>query len=665
MILVLNLGLKSMRAIVFDDRGRRLLTASRPVHTFLDGDRVEQDPADWRRLTLEVLAEASANPAIRDALKAITITSSASNLVCTAPDGTALGRAMLVSDTRASTEASELAANPLFTNHAATSGNLHPEPSLTLPRLLWLRHHDPTRWNQSRFFLSSNAWLLAQLTGITVTDPLIAETSGFHTTSNSYPADLLDHLGIPAHKLAPVAPILSTIGPLLPDIAAAAGLANRNIPVILTPCDAICGVFGTTAGQQGIACDLSDTLSSLRTLSPSPPTSPLNGLRSQLIPSTGLHIVSGSHNPASSLIQWVRQSFYHSNPDAHNLIASDAASAGPGADGLVFLPYLLGERAPSRTPPPAGSSSASIAATADAKGSAPSSKAPPAPSHPSAMPSNPSPDPSTKSAPPALPPVSRSSPNSTPISSASQSKSPPNPKPPPSALPSSANSPPVPSPPSPTPPTASPSAKPSSLTAPSLPSTRNSSPSTATSSPPATPSSQAAPPTPLSPPASPRSKGVPPLSPTKAFPEPARWPGTIPALSPQAPSVQAHVARASRPCLPTSPLSSHFSLLTSLPPRNKPLSAKAAAGSGLLLESQLSLARGVRLPALSDLVPSEPAIQTSHFSLLTSKNRAGRLVCLESPQLPHRPTNQHPASLNASQHASGAAAQHPRRAPAP
>ena len=53
------------------------------------------------------------------------------------------------------------------------------------------------------------------------------------------------------------------------------------------------------------------------------------------------------------------------------------------------------------------------------------------------------------------------------------------------------------------------------------------------------------------------------------------------------------------------------------------------------------------------------------FPLPTSKNHAGRLVCLESPQLPHRPTNQHPASLNASQHASDAAAQHPKRAPAP
>ena len=346
MILVLNLGLKSMRAIVFDDRGRRLLTAARPVHTFLEGDRIEQDPAEWRRLTLEVLAEATATPAIRDALKAITITTSACNLVCTAPDGSALGRAMLVSDTRAATEATDLATNPLFLSHAATSGNLRAEPSMTLPRLLWLRNHDPARWNHSRFFLSSNAWLIAQLTGITITDPLNAEKSGFQTSSNSYPAELLDNLGIPAEKLAPVAPILSTVGPLLPDIAAAAGLANRNIPVILTTYDAICGVFGTAAGQQGIACDVSGTVTSLRTISTSPPTGPLQGLFSQHIPSTGLHIVGGSNNLGGGLIEWVRQCFYESNPDAYDAIESDAATAGPGADGLVFLPYLLGERAP-------------------------------------------------------------------------------------------------------------------------------------------------------------------------------------------------------------------------------------------------------------------------------------------------------------------------------
>ena len=346
MILVLNLGLKSLRAVVFDDRGRRILTASRTLHTFVDGDRIEQDPAEWRRLSLDVLAEAAANPTVRSALKAITITSSAGNLICTAPDGSALGRAMLASDTRATSETADLASDPVFLRHATSSGSLRPEPSLTLPRLLWLRHHDPTRWNQSRFFLSSNAWLIAQLTGITITDPLNAEKSGFHSPSNSYPPDLLDHLGIPTEKLAPVAPILSTVGPLLPDIAAAAGFPNRPIPVILTSYDAICGVFGTAAAEQGIACDVSDTLTSLRTLSPSPPTNPLNGLSSQHIPSTGLHIVSGSHNPASSLIEWVRQSFYHNNPDADNLIESDATAAGPGADGLVFLPCLPGERAP-------------------------------------------------------------------------------------------------------------------------------------------------------------------------------------------------------------------------------------------------------------------------------------------------------------------------------
>lgn len=346
MILVLNLGLKSLRAIVFDDRGRRLLTASRPVHTFVDGDRIEQDPAEWRRLSLEVLAEAAANPTVRSALKAITITSSAGHLICTAHDGSALGRAMLVSDTRATSEAADLASDPVFLRHATSSGSLRPEPSLTLPRLLWLRHHDPSRWNQSRFFLSSNAWLIAQLTGITITDPLNAEKSGFHTPSNSYPPDLLDHLGIPTEKLAPVAPILSTVGPLLPDIAATAGFPNRPIPVILTSYDAICGVFGTAAAEQGIACDLSGSGTSLRTITSSPPKGPLNGLSSQHFQPSNLHIVGGSVNLRSGLIEWARQCYYHSTPDACELIESDATAAGPGADGLVFLPYLPGERAP-------------------------------------------------------------------------------------------------------------------------------------------------------------------------------------------------------------------------------------------------------------------------------------------------------------------------------
>jgi hypothetical protein len=128
-------------------------------------------------------------------------------------------------------------------------------------------------------------------------------------------------------------------------------------------------------------------------------------------------------------------------------------------------------------------------------------------------------------------------------------------------------------------------------------------------------------------------------------------------------------------------------VLPTRPPPNKPhlkfqisnlKSPHRAAGSGLLGASQLSLRAEhaytlspqaplpTRPPSPFRILTSHFSLLTSHFSLPPSHLRAGRPVCLESPQAPRtdQPTS-HPASLNASPHASGGSARHPRRAPAP
>lgn len=60
LIAVINLGLKSIRCIIFDEGGRKLATASRPVHTYLRSREVEQDATEWLRLMEEVSREAAA-----------------------------------------------------------------------------------------------------------------------------------------------------------------------------------------------------------------------------------------------------------------------------------------------------------------------------------------------------------------------------------------------------------------------------------------------------------------------------------------------------------------------------------------------------------------------------------------------------------------------------
>ena len=109
MILVLNLGLKSIRAIVFDRGGCKRRTAARNVETKLKGSWVEQSPEEWWKLALEVMSEVLRDAEVRDGLEAMTVTSSSCCLVCLGEDGQALRPAMMVSDRRAVQEAKELA----------------------------------------------------------------------------------------------------------------------------------------------------------------------------------------------------------------------------------------------------------------------------------------------------------------------------------------------------------------------------------------------------------------------------------------------------------------------------------------------------------------------------------------------------------------------------
>ena len=76
MVLVLNLGLKSIRAVVFDSEGNKLSFAAKPVTTVLKGGRVEQNPEDWWTLGVEVMREALLEKEVRLSIKAVTVTTS-------------------------------------------------------------------------------------------------------------------------------------------------------------------------------------------------------------------------------------------------------------------------------------------------------------------------------------------------------------------------------------------------------------------------------------------------------------------------------------------------------------------------------------------------------------------------------------------------------------
>src|SRR5690606_42165134 len=85
LIAVINLGLKSIRCIIFDEAGSKIAMASRPVHTYLRSREVDQDAEEWLRLLKEVWREATAGVAGRR-VGAIEMSASASCLVAVDAD---------------------------------------------------------------------------------------------------------------------------------------------------------------------------------------------------------------------------------------------------------------------------------------------------------------------------------------------------------------------------------------------------------------------------------------------------------------------------------------------------------------------------------------------------------------------------------------------------
>ncbi len=324
-ILGLDLGTTEVKAGLVDLDGR-LLAIARASYGLEVGHGpgwAEQDPGAW--WSAVVGAVRALHPAAPVDIVAIGVDGHGPTLAPVDGRGEATRPAITFLDTRAAGEAEELAAATGIRGWA-----LGP-----LPAALWLERHEPDVAERTRWYLTTWEWLAFRLTGEAVA-PLVPHQA---VPDASVVAEAT---GLQMDRRPANGTMGAPVGVLTETAADALGL-RPGIPVAGGTNDAFASYLGAGLLEPGDAYDPGGSAGGFGVYWHEPLEVP--GAFVTPAPLDGLYSVGAAMAATGRALDWFRDAIVGGDLTTERLLA-EAAATPPGADGLIFLPYLAGERSP-------------------------------------------------------------------------------------------------------------------------------------------------------------------------------------------------------------------------------------------------------------------------------------------------------------------------------
>ncbi|MEA3339855.1 MAG: FGGY family carbohydrate kinase [Chloroflexota bacterium] len=338
----LDLGTSAVKVGLFDAEGNALRRARRtyPLHAPRPG-WAEQEPEEWWAAVCDALREVLAGVEA-DRVVAVGLSGQAPSQVLVASDGAPLGRAIVWSDRRAAAEADWLAERVTpeqardWTGYAFITGASQPPA-----RLLWLKAHRPDDWACCAAIVQPKDFIACQLTGQIATD-INSSFCLYNPQTSQYATDLLALLDVEPEKMPPVLEPTAVVGRVTPEAASATGL-RAGVPVVTGTIDAWCDIIGCGAVAPGCAVDVTGTSEVVALVTEQPVDG--EGVASAPL-AEGRYWIGGPMQAGGAALLWLARCFYGQEQPDFELMEAEASGVATGAEGLLFLPYLQGERAP-------------------------------------------------------------------------------------------------------------------------------------------------------------------------------------------------------------------------------------------------------------------------------------------------------------------------------
>ena len=358
-LLGIDIGTSGTKTILMDETGTVLARALEEYPLYSPRPQwSEQNPLDWWNATVTTVRRVLAQSGIAaQEIKGIGLSGQMHGSVFVDENKQVLRHALLWNDQRTQAQCDwithtvgkdkivDLISNPVLTG-------------FTAPKIIWLRNHEPETYARVKKVLLPKDYVRLMLTGEYATE--VSDASGtalFNVKKREWADELLDAIDIPREWMPACYESPEISGRISSEAAAATGL-TVGTPVVGGGGDQAAGAVGNGIVETGIVSSTIGTSGVVFAFSDQPVVDPLLRLHTFCHAVPGKWHLMGVMLSAGGSLQWYRDAYCQPEKvvagalghDPYDLICAEAARAPVGSEGLIFLPYLTGERAPYADP---------------------------------------------------------------------------------------------------------------------------------------------------------------------------------------------------------------------------------------------------------------------------------------------------------------------------
>ncbi len=341
-ILAIDIGTTNCKAITFDCNGQMVLSIKNGYLTYTDDNgKSEQNPDEICDVVLQLIQQSLAST---QTIKAVCFSAAMHSLIAVNKDGKPITNAIIWSDTRAAKQAERLKKSETgIIIYHKTGTPVHPMSPLC--KIIWLKETMPDIFDKTHKFISIKEYIFFKLFGKYIIDYSIASATGlFDIKKIDWCSEAMQEAGILADTLSKPVDVIHAEKNLLPLYKYIT--SGQSVSFVVGGNDGCLANLGSGVINAGDASLTVGTSGAVRMTTKTMRTDEKQRTFTYLLTKNS-YISGGAINNGGVTLEWLSRTILHDNtPKEPDELLQLAETAPAGADNLLFLPYLLGERAP-------------------------------------------------------------------------------------------------------------------------------------------------------------------------------------------------------------------------------------------------------------------------------------------------------------------------------